>query len=51
MTSSTRFKKGEEILHSVSYCIVAFVLMSVSSAKYGTAWHIVSFVIYGSFFF
>jgi hemolysin III len=56
MTSNTRFTKGEEIANSIShgvgvvFAIVALVLMAVSSAKYGTAWHIVSYVIYGSFF-
>lgn len=55
MASNNRFTKGEEIAHSVShglgaiFAIVALVLMSVFSSRYGTAWHIVSFVIYGSF--
>jgi hemolysin III len=55
MTSNTRFTKGEELANSIShgvgaiFAIVALVLMAVSSARYGTAWHIVSYVIYGSF--
>ncbi len=55
MSVNNRFTKGEEIAHSVShglgaiFAIVALVLMAVFSARYGTAWHIVSFVIYGSF--
>lgn len=50
-----RFTKQEEIAHSIShgvgavFAIVALVLMAVSSAKHGTAWHVVSYVIYGSF--
>ena len=55
MTANNRFTKGEEIAHSIShglgavFAIVALVLMAVSAARYGTAWHVVSFVIYGSF--
>jgi len=55
MSSNNRFTKGEEIAHSVShgigaiFAIVALVLMAVFSSRYGTAWHIVSFIIYGSF--
>lgn len=55
MVTNKRFTKTEEIAHSVShgigaaFAILALVLMAVSSAKYGTAWHVVSFVVYGSF--
>jgi hemolysin III len=55
MNKNNRFTKGEEIAHSVShgigaaFAIVALVLMAVFSSRYGTGWHIVSFVIYGSF--
>ena len=55
MSSNNRFTKGEEIAHSVShgigaiFAIVALVLMAVFSSRYGTAWHIVSVIIYGSF--
>ena len=55
MSSNNRFTKVEEIAHSVShgigaiFAIVALVLMAVFSSRYGTAWHIVSFIIYGSF--
>ncbi len=55
MSENNRFTKGEEIAHSVShgvgaaFAIVALVLMAVFSARHGTAWHIVSYVIYGSF--
>ena len=54
MSKNNRFSKGEEIAHSIShgigaaFAIVALVLMSVSSARYGTVWHVVSFVVYGS---
>jgi len=55
MTKNNRFTKGEEIANSIShgvgiiFAIIALVLMAVSSARYGTAWHIVSYVIFGSF--
>ena len=55
MTANNRFTKGEEIANSIShglgavFAIVALVLMAVFSSRYGTTWHIVSFVIYGSF--
>ena len=55
MSSNNRFTKGEEIAHSIShgigaiFAIVALILMAVSSAKYGTTWHVVSYVRYGSF--
>ncbi len=55
MTANKRFTKGEEIANSIShglgavFAIVALVLMAVFSSRYGTTWHIVSFVIYGSF--
>lgn len=55
MATNNRFTKGEEIAHSIShglgavFAIVALVLMAVFSSRYGTSWHIVSFVIYGSF--
>jgi len=55
MTANNRFTKGEEIANSIShglgaaFAIVALVLMAVFSSRYGTSWHIVSFVIYGSF--
>ena len=55
MTANNRFTKSEEIAHSVShgigaaFAIVALVVMAVASARYGTVWHIVSFIIYGSF--
>ena len=55
MVTNNRFTKTEEIAHSVShgigaaFAILALVLMAVSSAKHGTVWHVVSFVVYGSF--
>lgn len=55
MTANNRFTKGEELAHSFShglgviFSIVALVLMAVFSARYGTIWHVVSYVIYGSF--
>ena len=55
MTANNRFTKGEEIANSIShglgavFAIVALVLMAIFSSRYGTTWHIVSFVIYGSF--
>ncbi|MCD4833393.1 MAG: hemolysin III family protein [Bacteroidales bacterium] len=55
MTANKRFTKGEEIANSIShglgavFAIVALVLMAVFSSRYGTTWHIVSFIIYGSF--
>lgn len=55
MSKNTRFTKGEEIAHSIShglgvvFAIVALVLMAVSSSRYGTIWHIVSFSVYGAF--
>ncbi len=55
MTANKRFTKGEELANSIShglgavFAIVALVLMAVFSTRYGTTWHIVSFVIYGSF--
>ena len=55
MTRNKRFTKKEEIAHSIShgagavFAIVALVLMAVFSTKYGTVWHVVSYVIYGSF--
>ncbi|MDY6800933.1 MAG: hemolysin III family protein [Bacteroidota bacterium] len=50
-----RYTKKEEIAHSIShgvvavFAIIALVLMAVASAKHGTVWHLVSYVIYGSF--
>jgi hemolysin III len=55
MAANNRFTKGEEIANSIShglgvvFAIVALVLMAVSSTRYGTVWHVVSFSIYGSF--
>ena len=55
MTRNKRFTKKEEIAHSIShgagavFAIVALVLMAVLSTKYGTVWHVVSYVVYGSF--
>jgi len=55
MTKNKRFTKKEETAHSIShgagavFAIVALVLMAVFSTKYGTVWHVVSYVIYGSF--
>jgi len=55
MLTNNRFTKGEEIANSISqglgavFAIVALILMAVSSTRYGTVWHIVSFSIYGSF--
>lgn len=55
MSSNNRFTKGEEIAHSIShglgalFAVAALVIMAVFSAKYGTTWHVVSYVIYGSF--
>lgn len=47
------FTKGEEIANSITHgigallSIAALVLLIVFSSLYGTAWHIVSFTIYG----
>jgi predicted membrane channel-forming protein YqfA (hemolysin III family) len=48
------FSKGEEIANSITHgigiflSIAALVLLIVFSALHGTAWHIVSFTIFGS---
>jgi hemolysin III len=48
------FSKGEEIANSVTHgigallSIAALVILIVFSSIYGTAWHIVSFTIFGS---
>lgn len=53
-TVNTRFNKSEEIANAVSHgtgavwALVALVLMAVASARYGSAWHVVSFCIYGA---
>ena len=55
MVTNNRFTRTEEIAHSVShgigaaFAMLALVLMAVSSTKHGTVWHVVSFVVYGSF--
>jgi len=55
MSSDRRFTKGEEIAHSVSHGLAALlaiaplVIMAIFSTKYGTVWHVVSYVIHGSF--
>lgn len=48
------FTTGEEVINSVThglgalFSVAALVILAVSSAFYGSAWHVVSFVIYGS---
>lgn len=54
MHSSSRFTRKEEIANSIShglgalFGLTALVLMIVFASLKGTAWHIVSFTIYGS---
>lgn len=53
--SNNRFSRGEEIANSISHgigvilSIAALIIMAISSTRYGTVWHIVSFTIYGVF--
>ena len=52
--NNERFTAGEEIANSVIhgigalFSIAALAVLTVSSAQHGSAWHIVSFVIFGS---
>jgi hemolysin III len=54
MANTHTFSKGEEIANSITHgigillSIAALVLLIVFSALHGTAWHIVSFTIFGS---
>ncbi len=54
MANTHTFSKGEEIANAVSHgvgallSIAALVLLIVFSSIYGSAWHVVSFTIYGS---
>lgn len=51
------FSKGEEIANAITHgigaalSIAGLVILIVSSALYGTAWHVVSFTIFGSTMF
>jgi hemolysin III len=55
LTIKNRFTKSEEIANSISHgfgvilAIAALVIMIVSSSRYGTVWHIVSYSVYGFF--
>lgn len=52
--TTTYFSKGEEIANAITHAvggllsIAALVLLIVFSSLYGTAWHIISFTIFGS---
>lgn len=54
MANTRRFTVGEEIANAVShgagmvFGIVALVLLIVQAATKGTAWHVVSFTLFGS---
>ncbi|MBM6619356.1 PAQR family membrane homeostasis protein TrhA [Bacillus suaedaesalsae] len=54
MASTHTFTKGEEIANSITHgiggllSIAGLVLLIVFSSLYGTAWHIVSFTLFGS---
>lgn len=54
MSSTHIFSKGEEIMNSVIHgigfllSIAALVILIVFSSLYGTAWHVVSFTLFGS---
>ncbi|WP_234122191.1 PAQR family membrane homeostasis protein TrhA [Clostridium hydrogenum] len=53
MEDNNFYTKGEEIANAITHgigallSISALVLLIVFSAKYGTAWHVVSYTIYG----
>lgn len=53
MADTHTFSKGEEISNSITHgigvllSIAALVILIISSSLYGTAWHIVSFTIFG----
>ena len=57
MADTHTFSKGEEIANAVSHgigallSIVALVLLIVFSSIHGSAWHVVSFTIYGTTMF
>jgi hemolysin III len=54
MATTHTFTKGEEIANSITHgiggllSIAALVLLIVFSSLYGTAWHIVSFTLFGT---
>ncbi|WP_129726518.1 PAQR family membrane homeostasis protein TrhA [Ectobacillus funiculus] len=54
MATTHTFSKGEEIANSITHgigallSIAALVLLIVFSALHGTAWHVVSFTLFGS---
>ena len=54
MSTTHIFSKGEEIMNSVIHgigfllSIAALVILIVFSSLYGTAWHVVSFTLFGS---
>ncbi|MBN2350851.1 MAG: hemolysin III family protein [Bacteroidales bacterium] len=54
MKVQRRFSQGEEIANAIShglgaiFGIVSLILLVIFSAKYATAWHVVSFSIYGT---
>ncbi|MBU9720807.1 MULTISPECIES: PAQR family membrane homeostasis protein TrhA [Bacillaceae] len=54
MANTHIFSKGEEIANSITHgigallSIAALVILIVLSALYGTAWHVVSFTIFGA---
>ena len=53
MATTHTFSKGEEIANSITHgigaalSVAALVLLIVYSSLYGTAWHVVSFTIFG----
>ncbi|MFC0472298.1 hemolysin III family protein [Halalkalibacter kiskunsagensis] len=53
MATTHTFSKGEEIANAITHgigallSVVALVLLVVYSSIYGSAWHVVSFTIYG----
>ncbi|MFZ3588727.1 PAQR family membrane homeostasis protein TrhA [Bacillus sp. DJP31] len=54
MATTHTFTKGEEIANSITHgiggllSIAALVILIVFSSLYGTAWHVVSFTLFGS---
>ncbi len=54
MATTHTFSKGEEIANSITHgiggllSIAALVILIVYSSLYGTAWHVVSFTLFGS---
>jgi len=54
MTKTRRFTLGEEIANTVShgaglvFGIVALILLIINAVNKGTAWHVVSFTLFGS---